>query len=249
MTVALVTGAGRNIGRAIARDLANTGLAVVLNGRRREPLEAVGREITNAGGRALVAPADITDAAAVEAMIDTAAERFGGIDVLVNNAIVRSQRPLVEMPVEEWRAVTDVGLTGAFLCTRAVVGHMTAAGWGRIVNLAGVSGQSGVPNRVGVSTAKAGIIGMTRAVAAEVAGSGVTANAISPGGIDTDRQGAAFGDPEQVRAHYERRAAMIPVGRRGSVEEVAALCRYLVSDAAAFMTGQVLSLNGGTVMA
>ena len=249
MRVALVTGAGRNIGRAIARDLARAGHLVVLNGRRSEPLETVRQEIEADGGRALVVPADVSSPGAVDAMAARVLEEVGAVDVLVNNAVVRSQRPLQEMPVDEWRAVLDVGLTGAFLCTRAFVPRMTEGGWGRIVYLAGVSGQSGVANRIGVSTAKAGLIGMTRAVAAEVAGTGVTANAISPGGIDTDRRDAALGDPDEVRAHYERRAALIPVQRRGTVGEVAALCRYLVGDEAGFMTGQVLNLNGGTVMA
>lgn len=250
MKNALITGAGRNLGRGFSLELASSGYRVLLAGRSPEPLESVRSEIEAAGGSASVLVCDVSDESSVAAAVGEAIEAFGSIQVLVNNAVSRSQRPMLEMPLSEWREVLDVTLTGAFLCSQAVLPGMREKQWGRIVNLAGISGQTGVAERVGVSAAKAGIIGMTRALAAEFASEGITVNAISPGGIDTDKGSwTSHGDRARVLAHYEERARLIPMARRGTVEEVASLCGYLCSDAAGFMTGQVLNINGGTHMA
>lgn len=187
--VALVTGAGRNIGRAIAAELGRSGAAVVLNGRAIEPLGEVAAQIEAAGGRAATAPGDVSDDEAVARIFAIAEEGFGHVDVLVNNAAVRSQRPFLELPVEEWNQVLRVGLDGAFLCSRAALPSMVAAGWGRIVHLAGVSGQIGTSGRAGVATAKAGLIGLTRALATEFAGSGVTVMPSRPAGSTPTAKG------------------------------------------------------------
>lgn len=249
MKNALVTGAGRNLGRGFALELARQGHRVLLAGRTGEPLESVREEILAARGSAEVVLLDVADQSGTERALAVSLASYGPVSILINNAVIRSQRPLLEMPVDEWRQVLDVTLTGAFLCTRALLPGMIEQGWGRIVNMAGISGQTGVANRVGVSAAKAGVIGMTRAVAAEFATSGITANAISPGGIDTEKGSwTSQGDRAAVLAHYEERARLIPMKRRGTVDEVAALCGYLCSDSAAFITGQVFNINGGTHM-
>lgn len=244
MHVALVTGSTRNIGRAIASRLAADGTAVVVNGRDQAAADAVAREIRSEGGNAIGYACDVTDGAAVRAMVAAVADDLGPVDILVNNAVMRYHAPLEETSVEDWRRTLAVTIDGAFHCAQAVLPRMRDRGWGRIVNLAGVSGQAGGVHRIAVATAKSGIIGLTRSIAMEFAAHGITCNAVSPGLIDTERD-IPEDQAETAMADYEAQAARIPIGRLGRAEEVAALCSHLCSDDAGFITGQTIGINGG----
>lgn len=239
--IALVTGSSRNIGRAIALAFAAAGAEVVVNARTsREDAEAVATQARARGVRALACIADVRDAEAVRAMVDQTHEQLGPIDVLVNNAAPRPEGAFAEMTAEQWHGVLSVILDGAFVCTQAVVGDMLAKERGAIINIAGMTGQSGAPQRAHVVTAKAGLLGFTKALALEYAGRGITVNAVSPGLIDTDRTGDVATAPVHRQGHIP------PVGRLGHPDEVAALCCYLASDAARYVTGQTIGINGGT---
>ena len=215
--VALVTGAVRRIGRAIALALAGDGAAVVINTRSsRAEAEAVAAEIEAAGGRALVHLADVTDEAAVQAMVEAALERFGRLDILVNNAADRRQTPLTEISLAEWRHITGIIVDGAFLCARACLPPMIAGGGGTIVNIGGVSAHTGAHNRAHVITAKAALVGLTKAIAVEFADRGITANCVVPGRIG----GAAQPDLGRIaddgrRRGPDRRARRHARGGRG----------------------------------
>jgi NAD(P)-dependent dehydrogenase (short-subunit alcohol dehydrogenase family) len=247
MRVALVTGAARNIGFAIAQALAADGMAVAVNGRDPDAVGDACERLTAAGATAIAAPGDISTEDGVAEVVNAAASLNGHVDVLVNNAGVRAHGPLVDTATEDWQQVIDTVLTGAFLTTRAVLGGMRERGWGRIINIAGMSGQSGAANRVAVVSAKSGLIGFTKAAALEGAAEGVTVNAISPGLIDTKRP-PTLGDASYAQAHYTAVQDTVPIGRLGDVAEVAALCTFLCSEQAGFITGQVLSINGGARM-
>ena len=182
--VALITGAVRRIGRAIALALAGDGAAVVINTRSsRDEAEAVAAEIEGRGGRALVHLADVTDEAAVQAMVDAALARFGRLDILINNAADRRQNPLTEISLAEWRHITGIIVDGAFLCARACLPHMVAAGGGTVINIGGVSAHTGAHDRAHVITSKAALVGLTKAIAVEFAERGITANCVVPGKI------------------------------------------------------------------
>jgi len=186
--VALVTGAGKNIGRAIALRLAADGACVVVNGRRdAAALEAVVSEINGRGGQAVMALADVSDPAAVGRMVSDAAAAFGGIDILVSNAGLRRQTPFLDMSLDEWREILSVALDGAFILARAVAPHMIRRGGGAIVALSGISTHIGTANRCHVSASKAGLEGLIRALAIELAPHGITANCVAPGSVDTVR--------------------------------------------------------------
>jgi len=233
----MITGAGRNIGRAIALELAAEGSDVVILVRsNREEAEGVAEEVRSLGRRALVGVADVRDERAIGHVVEEAREALGPVTVLVNNAAVRREAPFLDLSPEEWREVVGVTLDGAFVCSQAVLPGMLEAGWGRIVNIAGLTGQTGATHRAHVVAAKAGLVGLTKALALEYAADNITMNAISPGLIDTRREGT---EPK----HYSGQS--IPVGRRGRPEEVAAMVRYLVFEEAAFVTGQTLNINGG----
>lgn len=247
MRVALVTGATKNIGYAIASALADSGVAVALNGRDAAAVEAATERLSQTGATVAPAVGDISSEEGVRTLVDGVLERFGQVDILVNNAGVRAHGPLVETDLADWQAVMDTVLTGAFLTTRALLGGMCDRSWGRIVNIAGVSGQSGAADRVAVVAAKSGVIGLTKATAHEAAAQGVTANAISPGLIDTQRS-RTLGDTAVADAHYKRMAAAVPLHRQGDVSEVGSLCAYLCSQQAGFITGQVYAINGGVYM-
>jgi 3-oxoacyl-[acyl-carrier protein] reductase len=242
--VALVTGGARNIGRAIALALAAGGAAVLVNTRRsREDAEQTVAQIKAAGGRAALHLADITDAGAVGAMVEAAVAQFGRLDVLVNNAAVRAETPLGEMKYEDWQRILATVLDGAFHCTRACLPHLIRAQGGSVVNIGGLTAHKGAAGRAHVVTAKAGLAGMTRALALELAPHGITVNCVVPGTIETLR--GLPGAPERP-AH---RQALPPVGRRGEPDEVASAVRFLCGPGARYITGQSLHVNGGGYMA
>ena len=242
--VALVTGGARNIGRAIAGALAAGGAAVMVNARtsRAEAEQAVAL-IRSTGGRAALHLADVTDAAAVRALVEATVAEFGRLDVLVNNAAVRAETRFAEMTLDEWRRVLATVLDGAFLCTQACLPHMARAGGGSVVNIGGMTGHRGALGRAHVVAAKAGLAGLTRALALDLAPQGVTVNCVVPGTIETVR--GLPGAPERP-AH---RQDLPPIGRRGEPDEVAAAVRFLCGPGARYITGQSLHINGGGYMA
>jgi 3-oxoacyl-[acyl-carrier protein] reductase len=241
--VAVVTGAGRNIGRAIALELAAAGATIAVNARSsRAEADSVAAEIAGSG-TALVALADVTDAAAVQTMVDTVISRFGRIDILVNNAAVRREVPFADLDHAAWREVLDVCLDGAFHCAKACFAPLKASGAGTIINIGGLTGSTGASHRAHVVTAKAGLIGLTRALAHELAGDGVTVNCVAPGLIDTERKASSTtGEP----LHHTTRTTLL--GRRGLPSEVAAAVRWLAGPSGRFVTGQVIHVNGGAYL-
>ena len=239
--VALVTGAGKNIGRSIALDLAQRGASVLVNGRSdRAAVDSVVGEINAAGGQAIGCMADVSDEAAAGRMIADTVAAFGGIDVLVSNAGLRRQTRFLEMGFAEWREILSVALDGAFILARAAVPHMIPRGGGAIVSLSGISTHVGTPNRCHVSASKAGLEGLMRALAIELAPHNITCNCVAPGMVDTVR-GASAGGPGR-HALAERG---VPLGRRAAVEEISAAVRYLAGPDGRYVTGQTLHVNGG----
>lgn len=238
-TVAIVTGSARNIGRAIALGLAGAGAAVVVNARTsREAAEATAGEITAKGGQALVHLADVAEPDAVDAMVAAAVERFGRLDVLVNNAALRKNAPVTEISYADWREITASILDAAFLCARAAVPHLARSGRGAIVNIGGVAGHAGVGGRAHVVAAKAGVAGLTKGLAAELAPQDITVNCVAPGYVHTER--------DHVPPHFKERPA--PLGRPAEPGEIAAMVRYLSGPEARYVTGQVIHVNGGWYM-
>ena len=239
--VALVTGAGRNIGRAIALALADAGAAVVVNGRaNRGAVDGVVSEIESRGGKALAAVADVSDESAVERMVAAAVERFGRLDVLVNNAAGRPEKPFDSLTLADWRAVHSVILEGAFLAVKAALPHLKASGSGAIVNIGGMSAHTGAKHRAHVIAAKAGLVGLTRALAHDLAEYGITANCVVPGLIDTARA------PGTMPQHHLSMKTL--AGRLGTPEEIAAAVRFLAGPSARYITGQSFHINGGAYL-
>jgi 3-oxoacyl-[acyl-carrier protein] reductase len=237
--VAIVTGAGRNIGRGIALALADGGAVVVVNARSNlKEAEAVAGEIERAGGKALAVTADVADTDAVRTMVAAAAGKFGGIDILVNNAAVRVEQAFEGMTLAQWRAVTSIILDGAFNCVQACLPHLKRSGAGVIVNIGGLSAHTGAAGRAHVVTAKAGVVGFTRALAHELADAGIRVNTVTPGIMSAPRPA---GQPEPQ--HHARVQAL--VGRRGEPNDIAAAVRFLCGPGASFITGQNIQVNGG----
>jgi 3-oxoacyl-[acyl-carrier protein] reductase len=242
--VALVTGGARNIGRAIACALAAGGAAVMVNARTsRAEAETTADMIRSTGGRAALHFADVTGAGAVAAMVEATVEEFGRLDILVNNAAIRAETPFAEIRFEDWRRVLATVLDGAFLCTQACCPHLARAGGGAIVNIGGMTAHQGAQGRAHVVTAKAGLAGMTRALAHDLAPLGITVNCVVPGTIETIR--GLPGAPERPASRH----ALPPLGRRGEPEEVANAVRFLCGPGARYITGQSLHVNGGGFMA
>lgn len=238
--VALVTGAARNIGRSIAIELAAAGAVIIVNTRTSAAqADAVVAEIVAAGGRALAIIADVTDAGAVKAMVANAVSEFGRLDILVNNAAIRGEAHFDDLSLADWHTTLGVVLDGAFLCAQAALPHLRAARSGTIVNIGGLTAYTGASHRVHVVTAKAGLDGLTRALAHDLAADGITVNCVAPGMIDTIRTG-------DVPRHRSERVT--PLARRGRPDDVAGAVRWLVGPAARFVTGQTIHVNGGTYM-
>jgi len=237
--ISLVTGASRGIGRAIAQAFAAEGASVVLAARDAAKLAEGVAQIQAKGGKAEALALDVCDRASVEAAVAQVVTAHGRIDHLVNNAGVTRDNLLLRMKDEEWRQVLDTNLTGAFLCTQAVLKPMLKQRSGRILTITSVVGLAGNAGQANYAASKAGVIGFTKSVAREVASRGITANAIAPGFIETDMTAAMS---EKAR---EAVFAAIPLGRVGRPEDVAGAAVFLVSDAAAYVTGQVLAVDGG----
>ena len=240
--VAIVTGAGRNIGRAIALALAEAGASVVVNARRnRAEADAVAREIEVSGGKAQVHIGDVADVTAVQAMADMAVKQFGRIDILVNNAALRREKPFAEMDYAEWREILDVTLDGAFHCVKACLPALRNSGAGSIVNIGGLSAHTGARDRAHVVTAKAGIIGFTRGLAHDLASDGITVNCVVPGLIGTPRPK----DRPEPAHHLTHQTIG---GERGRPEDVAAAVRFLCGPGARYINGQAIHANGGAYL-
>ena len=239
--VAIVTGSARNIGRAIAHALAEAGAAVVVNAKSSaEEADRVAQEIRNRGGQAVAKLADVGQPEQAASLIDAAVHAFGRLDILVNNAAVRREMDFEHLDYEEWRAIMATILDGAYLCARAAAPYLSAANGGSIVNIGGLSSFTGAARRAHVIAAKAGLVGLTRALAHDLAPHHITVNCVAPGLIDTARRG-----PEP--AHHAKHATLI--GRRGTSEEIAAVVRFLCGPEARYITGQTLHANGGVFMA
>jgi 3-oxoacyl-[acyl-carrier protein] reductase len=239
--VAVVTGSSRNIGRAIALELAAAGAAVVLNARTSATeAEAVANEIRKSGGRAAVKIANVADPTAAATLIAAAIESFGRLDILVNNAAVRREIDFAQLDYREWREIVSIILDGAYLCSHAALPHLIASGSGAVVNIGGVSAFTGGAGRAHVVAAKAGVAGLTRALAHDLAPHGITVNCVVPGFIETERPGG-------LPARHT--AARPLVGRLGRPDEIAALVRFLCGSGARYITGQAIHANGGVFMA
>ena len=240
--VALVTGASQGIGRACALELAKAGATVAAAARNKEKIAAVVKEITGAGGAAGAFKLDVANEDEVKATVKAVVERFGKVDILVNNAGVTRDQLAMRMKRADWDAVLNTNLTGAFLCTQAVVGPMLKQRWGRIINITSVFGQMGQAGQANYAASKAGLIGLTMAMARELASRSITVNAVAPGFIETAMT-------EGLSAEFKAEAVkMIPLGRVGSDMDVAHAVRFLASEEAGYITGHVLNVNGGMLM-
>ena len=239
--VAVVSGSARNIGAAIARALADAGAAVVINAKSSAAdAEAVARAIRDDGGRAVAATADVAMPDGARALVASAVHSFGRLDILVNNAAARREVEFAQLDYDEWRDILSTILDGAYLCAHAALPHLMAAGGGSIVNIGGLSSFTGASRRAHVIAAKAGLIGLTRALAHDLSPHGITVNCVAPGLIETTRRG-----PEP--SHHAKHQTL--VGRRGTPDDIAALVRFLCGPGARYITGQTLHANGGVFMA
>lgn len=240
--VVIVTGASRGIGRSLALNMAAQGAKLVLSARNAEALAQLVSEIQATGGAAVAVAGDVSSATAANELVDAGMQAFGRIDVLVNNAGITRDSLLLRMKDEDWDDVLNINLKGAFLCTRAAAKVMSKQRYGRIINISSVVGEMGNPGQANYCASKAGLLGLTKSVARELARRNVTVNAITPGFIVTDMTEALS---EKTR---EELAAQIPLGRLGSADDIAHAVIFLASDQAGYITGQTLGVNGGMYM-
>ncbi len=241
--VAVVTGASRGIGRAIALHLAELGAKVVVNySGSQEKAEAVVAEIESNGGSAIAVQANVADADAVNTLMKAAVETYGSLDILINNAGITRDNLLMRMKEEDWDAVMNTNLKGVFLCTKAVTRQMMKQRAGRIVNIASIVGVAGNAGQANYVAAKAGVIGLTKTAAKELAVRNIFVNAVAPGFIDTEMTEEL---PEDIKAQM---LTQIPLAKLGKPEDVAKVVAFLASDDASYMTGQTLHVDGGMVM-
>lgn len=236
---ALVTGASGGIGGAIARVLHSSGASVALSGTRLEPLEALAAEL---GENVHVLPCDLSDPEAVDALPGRAADALGGISILVNNAAITRDQIFMRMSDEDWQSVIDVNLSATMRLCRGVIRPMMKSRWGRIINIGSVVGSTGNPGQANYAASKAGMVGLTKSIAYEVASRGITVNAVAPGFVETPMTDK-LSDEQKAKIN-----AQIPTGRIGRPEEIAAAVLFLASEEAAYVTGTTLHVNGGMAM-
>jgi 2-hydroxycyclohexanecarboxyl-CoA dehydrogenase len=245
--VAVVTGAASGMGLAIAGHLAAGGHRVALIDRAGEAALRAADELREAGAQAIGVEADVTERAAVDAALDKTRAELGPVAIMITAAGLDAFERFADITLESWERLLVVNLTGTFHCLQAAVPDMLDAGWGRMVTISSSSAQSGAPRMAHYVAAKAGVVGLTRALALEFARKGITVNVVTPGMIDTPmlRRASAGGD---IGALEKTAAQAVPVGRAGTPEEIAATCGFLCSEEAAFITGQVVGVNGGMVL-
>ena len=240
--VALVTGASQGIGRACALKLAKCGASVALVARNRQKLEEVAAEISSLGGGAHIANADIEDEDQIKTAFKAVIAEFGKIDILVNNAGITRDQLIMRMKRADWDAVLNTNLTSAYLCTQQAISSMLKQRWGRIINITSIFGQTGQAGQANYAASKAGLIGLTMAVAREVGSRNITCNAVAPGFIETAMTSALSEDLKQSALK------IIPLGKVGTPDDVANCVAFLASEEAGYITGHVLNVNGGMLM-
>jgi 3-oxoacyl-[acyl-carrier protein] reductase len=242
--VAIVTGGGGGLGSGICPALAAAGATVVVAGRTKEKLDHVVTDVNAAGGRAIAVEVDIADGSSVAAMTERVLSELGGIDILVNNAAVYHRKPWTEITEADWDQVLDTNLKGCYLCTRAAYSALKESGHGRVINVASITFFGGIPNVLDSVASKGGIVGFTRALAREVGPDGITVNTLSPGAFPTDAENI---HPDLENYNREILAAQ-SIKRRGTPEDVGNLVTFLAGDAASFITGQLIQIDGGWMM-
>jgi 3-oxoacyl-[acyl-carrier protein] reductase len=240
--VALITGASQGIGRACALSLAQAGATVAVAARNQDKLNELVKEIDASSGKAAAFAMDVSDEEQIKSVVKTALGQFGKIDILVNNAGITRDQLVMRMKRADWDAVINTNLTSAYLCTQQVIGSMLKQRWGRIINVTSVFGQTGQAGQANYASSKAGLIGLTMAIAREVGSRNITCNAVAPGFIETAMT-SSLGDDFKQNA-----VKMIPLGRVGTPDDVARAVRFLASEEASYITGHVLNVNGGMLM-
>jgi NAD(P)-dependent dehydrogenase (short-subunit alcohol dehydrogenase family) len=240
--VALVTGGNRGIGRALAQGLAEAGASIVVTSREEERAESAAAEIAQATGRKCLGRSlEVRDEAQVQAVVEKSIAELGGMHILVNNAGINIRESIDELRNESWEQVVGTNLSGAMLCSRAVVPHMKAQQWGRIINLGSILSFVGIPQRAAYASSKAGLLGLTRAMALDLASDGITVNALCPGVFKTEINRPILNDPEYLREFLKQ----IPLGRMGDPDELKGAAVFLASEAGRYMTGAALMVDGG----